>query len=208
MKVKRSIPKLNFNGTSAYMALMVICLFMGLVFGCVFVINSNHIPFANFLNLEITSISTGATENYSFFNTFFTMAKYPIIVFVLGFTAFGQILIPAAVFIKGFMLSFSISTLIGSIGKSGVFIALSMFGFQSLISIPCLLVVSTLSFETSKAFASVLARQTVPNSRKQKPIAHVVTTFVFALILMLITAIIDMAITPALVSLSTSKFLN
>ncbi|MCL2003369.1 MAG: stage II sporulation protein M [Oscillospiraceae bacterium] len=69
---------------------------------------------------------------------------YPTLCFALGFAIPGVALIPAAVFARGFFLSYAVASFARVFGATdGTLFSLSLLGFPLLLSLPCLLLLGT-----------------------------------------------------------------
>ncbi len=205
-KVKKNIKSI-FAEISPSVAIMIICLLLGVAVGCIFTVNSGNGTAAGIIGKDIRALSENGTYDYSFLKTFFNLIKYPAISFLLAFTAFGVICIPVLSFFKGFVLSVSISSIISVFGKRGILTALSLFGIQTIISIPCLIVLTALSFDCSKVFAFAVRTPRGKISAKKPNFLYFALFFVFCVILLLLAALADTAITPILTSLSLKTIL-
>ena len=75
----------------------------------------------------------------SFISLLSAYYRYPVVIFLLGFTAIGVALIPVVCMAQGFFLSFAIQCFTKAFGKSGVTLALSALGVRCLFTIPCTL---------------------------------------------------------------------
>ena len=139
---------------------------------------------------------------YSFWSTFFNLIKFPLLVFFFGFTAFGVILTPATVFMKGCFVSASVSAAVSSFGAKGILFAVSMFGIQTLVSIPCLIVASAFSIELSKTFLFVFKRSKKNLVGVRPQISSFLILFLFMLLLLFLFSAVDAVLTPKLVSIS------
>ena len=73
--------------------------------------------------------------------------RYPVAAFVLGFVSAGVVLLPAVSAVFGFFLSFSVCCFTAAFGEDGVLLALAVFGFRCMVTMPCffLLAASRLS---------------------------------------------------------------
>lgn len=204
LKTKK-IPFVGFSGISLNMAIMVVFFLCGIVAGCIFTIYANDVGSGLLSDNNLKEIATNGATAYSFAKTYFNLLKYPAIVFLLGFTALGILAIPLTVSVKGFFISFSVSSVIQAFGFNGFRVALAMFGLQAFVSIPCLLTTASFAFEMSKLFTNVLHRskRQVP-SNLTKPSLHIIL-FAISAILLLIFALLDTALTPALVSLAAKN---
>ena len=65
--------------------------------------------------------------------------RYPLLVFLCGFSFLGVALIPLLCVLQGFSLAFSVSCFASALGQSGVRLAISAFGLRCLFVLPCTL---------------------------------------------------------------------
>ncbi len=200
-KVRKAV-KTSFLEITPFVAVMAACMLLGIAIGCVFAANCGSDVLSKLIGEDIRNFSQDGIWQYSFLKTFFNLVKYPAVVFLLAFTAFGVIAIPVLVFAKGFILSLSVSSVIASFGKVGIVAALSVFGVQAAVSVPCLILLSAFAFETSRVFAFVIAppKRRIPG--KKPNFIYFAVFFVICCVLLLLTAVIDSMITPKLLSLS------
>lgn len=75
----------------------------------------------------------------SFLSLLIAYCRYPLLVFLLGFSAAGIVLIPVVCMSKAFFLSFSIRCFARAFGQNGVLLALSALGIRCLFTVPCTL---------------------------------------------------------------------
>ena len=68
--------------------------------------------------------------------------RYPAAAFLLGFTAWGVMLLPLLCTAQGFFLSFSVHCFAASLGRGGVTLALAALGLRCLFVLPCMLCIS------------------------------------------------------------------
>lgn len=205
-KVKKNVKSAFFEITPG-MAIMVTCLLLGIAAGCVFAACAGNGVMANLVGEDIRRLSENGTYQYSFVKTFLNLVKYPVFAFLLAFCAYGILCIPAIVFFKGFTLSLSVSSIIGAFGKKGILTALSVFGVQSMVLIPCLIIITTLSFDCSKAFAFVIKTPRGYVSAKRPNFLYFTLAFVICIVLLFLAALADTALTPTLMSLSLKTIL-
>ena len=199
-KVRKAV-KTSFLEITPFVAVMAACMLIGIAIGCVFAANCGVDTLSKIVGEDVRNFSQDGTWEYSFSKTFFNL------VFFLAFTAFGVIAIPILVFAKGFILSLSVSSLIASFGKVGIVAALSVFGVQAAISIPCLVLLSAFAFEISRVFAFVIVPPKHRIAGKKPNFIYFLAFFGFSLILLLLTATLDAVITPKLLSLSLKAIL-
>lgn len=205
--------KVRKNARSAFLksspsvAVMIVCLVLGILAGCIFAIYSENAVLTGLVGEDIKRISENGVYDYSFLKTFLNLIKYPVLSFMLAFCAYGVLCVPVLVFFKGFTISLSISSIIGAFGKKGILTAISVFGVQTMVSIPCLIIIASLSFDCSKAFARVVKTPKIMVAEKRPNFPYFVLCFFVCVILLLLTALVDVAVTPTLLSLSLKTIL-
>lgn len=90
--------------------------------------------------------------------------RYPAAAFLLGFTAWGVMLIPLVCAAQGFFLSFAVQCFAASLGRQGVLLALAALGTRCLFVLPCLLLTSSDGFSA----AWRLAERQKPEARDRR----------------------------------------
>jgi stage II sporulation protein M len=75
--------------------------------------------------------------------------KYHLLAVFLGFSVLGVVFIPALSALRGFFLCFSISAVIRCLGRKGLLLTLSLFGLNTLMTIPCYFILAAASFSAS-----------------------------------------------------------
>ena len=81
--------------------------------------------------------------------------RYPLLAFLLGFASVGAVLLPAFTAAYGFFLSFSVCCFTAAFGRSGVLLALAVFGLRCLVTLPCYFCVAVPALEKSAALAAL-----------------------------------------------------
>lgn len=193
----------NIGGISFNIAVVIVFLLCGIAVGCIFSCYSDVSENSFILsNGSLSEIVTNGAADYSFRQTYFNLIKYPAIIFLLGFTALGFLAVPATVFIKGFFISFSISSVMRLLGSKGFFLSVAMFGLQTFISIPCILFTASFALEMSKLFSGVLRGSNGSFSAKNTKIVPYISAFAILAVLLLLFALLDIALTPTFISLA------
>ena len=77
-----------------------------------------------------------------FWNAFVNAFKYHAVIFLLGLTLPGIALIPVAMAVRGFSLSFAVAAFVRAFGPQGILLSLGAFGVQALLTIPCLFILA------------------------------------------------------------------
>lgn len=105
------------------------------------------------------SAQSGVFMSGGLAKSFFDSFLYPAIAFFLGFAAFGFILLPLLSGLKGFVLTFVATSIIKVLGSAGWLVSLSLYGLTSLISLPCLLILSVQAFTASFTLTGALLKR-------------------------------------------------
>ena len=79
--------------------------------------------------------------------------RYPLLAVLLGFCSIGVILLPLGTAVFGCFLSFSVCCFAAAFGRSGVLLALAVFGLRCLVTLPCYFLLAVPAWETSAALA-------------------------------------------------------
>lgn len=103
----------------------------------------------------LTLSEQGAVSSPDAGAVFLTYYRYPLIAFLLGFTSLGVAVIPALAAVRGFFLSFAISSFTRLYGSQGVILSAAAFGVQCAVTLPCFLMIGAQAFAVSCRLASV-----------------------------------------------------
>ena len=155
--------------------------------------------FSNFLSLFLT----GTNSKPDFFEAAIDVFKYNLIAIALGFSILGVFFIPLLTAVRGFFLTFSVSTVVRVIGGKGALLALSIFGVDTLIGIPCFIILSVYSYSVS----SYLLRLAVSKNQRSgiSPFnSSLFTNSGICLAVLLVAAAFDCYVAPRLISLAAS----
>ena len=91
--------------------------------------------------------------------------RWPLLTLLFGFTALGAIGIPIIFIVRGFLLSFAVSSFVRIVGGAGAILAFFAFGFTGLISLPVLFLLGVQGLLSSTALArKVLVGGKVPSA--------------------------------------------
>ena len=151
----------RLNSGSDYFGLIV----CGALFICGGIVGSAAAGFAggtgvsDFMAEYLARTNGNAPRMGEFFSALFTACLYPFAAVFLGFSLLGVFCLPALAAVRGFFLCFSISAVVRSFGADGTLLALSIFGVNALLTIPCFFILSVQSFSASlKVLKGVTAR--------------------------------------------------
>lgn len=133
--------------------------FIGLVVGIIFLNSTNLESKKNILEYVqnyIINIKEVKMENVCNFENLFKNTLVLTIIFFSGFFIFGKIIIYIANFSKGFILGFTISSIIGCFGTwKGILTAMAILFIQNLIEIPLIIFLSMASMSIIKDIKSI-----------------------------------------------------
>lgn len=101
---------------------------------------------ANFLTSGVTSL-TPTLRQAAY--TICGALLWPVLCVCTGFLHPPRLFLSALVAVRGFTLSFAVSAVITRLGARGIWLSLVTTGFQSILTIPCLLVISAAAFTAS-----------------------------------------------------------
>lgn len=85
--------------------------------------------------------------------------RWPLAVFLLGFTALGLLGVPALAALRGFLLAFSIASFGQAYGRGGLAISFFLLGVPGAISVPVFFLLSAQSFTAALELAGRAAGQ-------------------------------------------------
>ena len=80
--------------------------------------------------------------------------RWPLLVFLLGFTTLGLLALPAVFAVRGFLLAFAIGSFVRLFGRTGGTLAFLIFGIPECAAVPVLFILGTQSWLASRALAS------------------------------------------------------
>lgn len=83
------------------------------------------------------------------FRYFLILLRYPLLVFLLGFSALGTVGVPVVSFARGFSLAFALSALTRLYASSGALMACLLFGAVSALAVPVFLFLASGAFLSS-----------------------------------------------------------
>ncbi|WP_368241635.1 hypothetical protein [Intestinimonas butyriciproducens] len=79
--------------------------------------------------------------------------RWPLFAFLMGFTALGVLGIPTLFAVRGFLLSFAVSSFVRMFGGTGGILAFFAFGITGLAAVPALFVLGVQSFAGARELA-------------------------------------------------------
>ncbi len=151
----------------------------------------------------IASYINGSVPSPDFITSVFDAFKYHLAAIFLGLSVLGVIFVPLLSAVRGFMLSYAVSAIVRLLGGKGVWLALSVFGIHTLLTIPCFFILCIYAYSS----ASYIFRQSFSRNMKltASPFnSRMITVCGLCLLILLVTAVIDTYLTPQLISFAAS----
>lgn len=101
-----------------------------------FVGDSDNLILQQYLHAYARSIGEEVDSAAGILSVLDAYLRYPLAVYLLGFTAGGLLLVPALLVLQGLSLSFSILCFASALGRGGLLLALAAFGVRSAFVLP------------------------------------------------------------------------
>lgn len=150
------------------MIILLICFLASGLCGCLLASaagESGGAAISSFLKSYLALVSDGSAVSPSGWNVLWELCCWPGLVFVLGFTALGAAAIPALFCVRGFLLTYAMSSFYRVFGSAGTITVFTVFGVSALFSVPVLFAVGRVAFSSSAELASGALRERVPGMR-------------------------------------------
>lgn len=204
-KYKHKIKSILNERKNIYVFLIVL-LFVGIIFGSLFTtILDEHdktivIEHIKSFFVSIDNISYDNTLKSSLISNIFSI----IFIWIMGASGIGIVLIPVFIFIKGFILGFSIGSIVFTYGFKGILIAFVYIFPHDIITILALFILSLKSFNLSLSFLKNLFSKKAIDYRLfgKKYLKLLVIT----LIICIISSLLEAFLSPILLSSIKSLF--
>lgn len=122
---------------------LTVCFVLGALAGCLFagVLGADSLlRLSEYLNGYFARIREGAALSSSPLSTVWELCRWPLLVFVLGFTGLGAAGIPAVFLLRGFLMSYSVAVFVRLFGLPGLAAAAAVFGVAGVFALPALFV--------------------------------------------------------------------
>ena len=150
---------LPFSGLGIVLTILSTAFVLGGLVGCIFadrISGSSGGVLSEYLNGYFSAVRSGYSEKPEVLFLIWNVIRWPAIVMLFCLTPIGIIGIPLLFLIRGFLLSFSITSFYGAMGTDGLLIAFCVFGITEVISIPVLFSLGIECFQCSGMVAGRL----------------------------------------------------
>lgn len=175
---------------------LFLCFTVSGLVGCMFVANSGEessASFAAYLSHYAAFLSTGIGSSPSFFSVLLEFVLFPVLIFFLGFSSLGILLIPGIFCARAFLLSYAVSAIFHVFGVYGFIVSLALFGLHILISIPVSFAVGCCAFPAS-------IRRAFDGGSVRAYFADCISPFASCWMLILPGTVLQWAVMPSLLS--------
>ncbi|UOO36858.1 stage II sporulation protein M [Oscillospiraceae bacterium CM] len=157
----------------------------------------------HYLESYLSSFSGASASKPALFSAVVTNFKYQLLTVFFGLSVFGVVLIPLLSAARGFFLCFSVSAIVRLFGGRGVLLSLSIFGMNTLLTLPCFFIIALTAYSASLS----LLKRALPGSLK--PAAELVDRRMLlscglCFIVLFFTAVVDTYLTAHLIALTAS----
>ncbi len=205
--MNRRLFLISLNDTKTNYLGLLTC---GALFLCGCIIGTVSAGFVNdgtklndYITNYLSFFLSGSSTKPSLFSAMADNFKYHLLAVFLGFSVLGVVCIPVVSAVRGFFLSFSISAIIRLLGSKGIFLALSMFGLNTLITLPCFFILSVSAFSASLYVLRLVFSKNVKSAVSPFNSRYFINCGI-CLIVLMISALIDTYLTPHLISYAAS----
>lgn len=144
------------EGVAPALAVVSGCFFLGALAGCVLCANvsgGGDESLSAYLQGFLAAAGAGETSSAALLPVLWEVLRWPLLTVLLGFTALGLLGIPVLFTVRGFLLSFAVSSFVRMFGGAGGLLAFFVFGVSGLASVPALFVLGVQGVHASRALA-------------------------------------------------------
>lgn len=141
------------------LVLLSACFLFGSIAGCLLaggVAEAESGTLAAYVEGYLTAARSGSLEVPGTLTVLWETARWPLLTFLLAFTALGMIGLPVLFAVRGFLLSFAVASFIRVLGGAGSILAFLLFGVNGLLTIPVLFVLGVQGISSCRVLASRL----------------------------------------------------
>lgn len=106
-----------------------------------------------YLQSYLSAAQSGAVSKPGLLPVLWETLRWPVLTFFMSFTALGVLGIPVLFSIRGFLLSFAVSSFVRMFGGAGGILAFFAFGLTGLVAVPVLFVLGVQGFAAARELA-------------------------------------------------------
>ena len=189
---------------------VIIVLFLGIILGAIFStiisINDKNLVIEK-VKLFIDNINNNSLDHLLVFkNSIGINFLYIFLIWILGMSLIGIVINILLLFIKSFIFSFSIATVILTYGYKGIILSSIYLIFGQLLNLICVLILTIYSIMfTIKLFKTILRKNT--NNELLIFLKNYLLILIFTIILSIVSSLSESFILPALIKIIIKLFL-
>lgn len=203
LKKYRSIKSILFPSKKLnifILSIIILGIILGSIFSTIITQNDQNLVIEK-IKLFITNISDNSLNTItSFKNSISINLIYIIIIWILGMTLIGIPINTFLLFIKNFILGFSLSSFILTYSYKGLILSSIYLIFGELLTIIILSILTTYSIIFSSKLLKHIFKSNIPNEIP-KYLKNYSLIFVISIILCLISSISESFLVPTLIKL-------
>lgn len=150
------------SGTTAALLILSVSFLLGGLAGCLFagqVGGGGGEVLGDYLEDYLTAVYSSGAARPDALSLLWEIVRWPLFVLALSLTPLGLLGLPVLFLVRGFLLSFSISTFFRMLGLGGLALAFVVFGISGLICVCVLFVLGVQGFLTAGALAGRLLKE-------------------------------------------------
>lgn len=147
-------------GSELHLLCLTVCFAVGGAGGCLFAGRlgvDTQKRLLEYFGSYFAALGGDEAVSLSSLSAVWEIVRWPLLTFILGFTALGVIGLPVVFFIRGFLLSYAVAILVRLYGTSGLAVSLAVFGVSGFLVLPALFTLGVDSFREAGAMAVKLA---------------------------------------------------
>lgn len=135
---------------------LTVCFAVGGVGGCIFAGRlgaDTQTRLLDYFSSYFAAFDGNEPLSLSSLSAVWEILRWPILTFLLGFTALGVVGLPAVFCVRGFLLSYAAAVLVRLYGVTGLGVSLAVFGVSAFMVLPALFILGVDSFRGAGAMA-------------------------------------------------------
>lgn len=144
------------EGVNSALAVVAVSFLLGGVAGCIFCANVTGVgneSLSAYMEGFLSLAQSGGVIAPKLLPLIWEILRWPLVTLVLSVTALGLIGIPALFAVRGFLLSFAISSFSRMFGMYGGLMAAAVFGVSGLFSLSALFILGVQGFASARSLA-------------------------------------------------------
>lgn len=200
-RAKKDIYKLNISFDKMIILIFSFVMLIGATIGAIvanFISESQFLQLSKFISEFFSSFQLNSINKADIFiECIIKYGKTIIILWFLGFISIGAIFILIVLFFKGISYGFTTAFIIRQFGSKGILYSLALYVPQNIILIPVYFLIAFFSF---KYIVKNIGSKEIKNKNYALELKAYVVLLAIGGIFVLLAALIDIFITPYLIS--------